>query len=111
MTRREFPAKVMVDAFTRASGRCEKCTARLVTGKFHYDHVIPDAMGGEPILANCAVLCTACHGVKTAGVDIPAIAKVKRVRAKHLGIRKRSTFPGSRDSKLKKHLDGRVSVR
>lgn len=91
--RQEFPAKVKVAAFERAKDRCEKCTARLVVGKFHYDHIIADALGGEPTVENCEVLCTACHGTKTQRQDVPAIAKVKRIRAKHLGIKRRSSFP------------------
>jgi 5-methylcytosine-specific restriction protein A len=92
MTRREFPDKVKVEAFQRADGRCEKCTAKLFVGKIHYDHRIPDAMGGEPTLSNCDVLCTACHGIKTRRVDVPAIAKVKRIRAAHIGAKKPSGF-------------------
>jgi len=91
--RREFTAKVMIAAFERAKDHCESCGARLTTGKFHYDHVIPDAMGGQPTLENCAVLCTGCHGLKTRTQDVPAIAKAKRIHAKHIGARKRSTFP------------------
>lgn len=86
--RREFPAKVRVAAFERAKGRCEKCTARLFVGKFIYDHIIPDALGGEPTLENCQVLCSACDDVKTDKNDIPVIAKVKRIRVKHYGGRK-----------------------
>jgi 5-methylcytosine-specific restriction protein A len=85
--RREFPAKVRVAAFQRANGQCESCTARLVPGKFAYDHDLPDWLGGEPVLSNCRVLCDACHGAKTAGEDVPRIAKAKRQRAKHAGIR------------------------
>jgi len=109
--RRNFPDKVKVAAFQRADGRCEGCTAKLFVGKIHYDHRIPDAMGGEPTLANCDVLCTACHGVKTQRVDVPAIAKVKRVRLRHLGIRKASGFPGGKDSKFKRKMDGSVVLR
>jgi 5-methylcytosine-specific restriction protein A len=91
--RREFPAKVRVAAFERAAGQCEKCTARLVVGKFAYDHVIADALGGEPTLENCAVLCDSCHGEKTPS-DTTAAAKVKRIRAKQVaGIKKPSTWP------------------
>lgn len=93
MTRRNFPDKVKAAAFERAKGHCEKCTAKLFVGKIHYDHRIPDAMGGEPTLANCEVLCTSCHGVKTQRQDVPAIAKVKRIRAKHIGARKPSSWP------------------
>lgn len=50
MSRREFSKRVMRDAFLRAGGRCEGdgCGARLTPGKFAYDHIIPDALGGEP---------------------------------------------------------------
>jgi 5-methylcytosine-specific restriction endonuclease McrA len=91
--RRNFPDKVKALAFERARGHCEKCSARLYVGKFAYDHVLADALGGEPILSNCEVLCSACHGVKTRRGDVPAIAKVKRVRARHIGVKKQSSFP------------------
>ena len=90
--RREFTAKVKVAAYERAGGGCEECGMPLRVGKFHYDHILPDALGGEPTLANCAVLCSGCHGAKTARQDVPTIAKVKRVRAKHLGAKKPSKF-------------------
>lgn len=93
MTRREFPDKVKALAFQRAKGRCEKCTARLVVGKFQYDHVIADALGGESTLENCAVLCTSCHGTKTP-IDTTKAAKVKRTTRKLVaGIKKQSRFP------------------
>lgn len=109
--RREFPDKVKVAAFERAGGRCEKCGARLFVGKFHYDHRIPDAMGGTPTLDNCDVLCTPCHGEKTHRHDVPDIAKVKRIRAKHIGARKPSTFPGGRNSPWKMKIGGRAERR
>jgi 5-methylcytosine-specific restriction protein A len=91
--RREFPAKVKHAAFERAADHCEGCGARLVVGKFHYDHVIADALGGEPTLENCAVLCVSCHGEKTPG-DTTKAAKVKRIRRKQVaGIKPRSSFP------------------
>lgn len=108
MTRREFPPKVMTKSFERAKGRCEKCTAHLYVGKFHYDHVIPDAMGGEPTLENCEVLCVACHSIKTRTKDVPEIAKVKRVRNNHIGIKPRSSFPKSR---WKRKVSGETVLR
>lgn len=85
--RREFPAKVKVAAFERAGKQCEVCTAPLYPGKFAYDHITPDALGGEPTLDNCRVICNACHGVKTSRQDVPAIAKADRQRARHLGAK------------------------
>jgi hypothetical protein len=54
----------------------------------HFDHVIPDGIGGKNDLQNCAVLCVPCHGDKTARLDIPIIAKAKRVSDKHEGHRR-----------------------
>ncbi len=109
--RQEFPAKVKVAAFERANKRCERCTSLLVPGKFRYNHRNPDALGGQPTLDNCEVLCLGCDGPQTYKIDIPKIAKSKRVRRREAGIRKRSRFPGSRDSRLKKKVDGSVVLR
>ena len=109
--RREFSAKIKVAAFERSGGNCEQCTARLYAGKYHYDHDNPDGLTGEPTLANCRVLCVACHSVKTRTQDMPAIARAKRRQRKHAGIRKPSRFPGSRASKWRKRMDGTVERR
>lgn len=108
--RREFPAKIKLAAWDRANGKCEgkNCGAKLFPGHVHYDHVIPDRLGGDPVLDNCAVLCTACHGVKTRTKDIPAIAKSKRVRRHHAGIKKfqRRPLPGTKASGWKHKMSG-----
>ena len=111
--RREFSKQVRRDAFLRAKGCCEGegCGARLTIGKFHYDHRIPDGLGGEPTLDNCQVLCTPCHGAKTSKKDVPAIAKAKRISDRHLGIKKPSKFACSRGSKFKKKISGEVVAR
>lgn len=108
MTRREFPKAIKVAAFDRAKGRCEECTARLVPGKFEYDHDLPDGLGGEPTLENCVVRCTSCHNPKTAKHDIPMIAKAKRSRAKHLGAAKPKRAWGG---KYRKKVSGEVVLR
>lgn len=87
MPRREFTAKVKVAAYERSGGKCEACKADLMPGRIHYDHVIPDAMGGSPTIENCAVLCKVCHGLKTTRQDAPQIAKMKRQRAAHIGAK------------------------
>lgn len=108
--RSEFPQKVKAQAFQRADGKCEgeNCGARLTLGKFHYDHDLPDDLGGEPTLENCKVLCVGCHKAKTKSIDMPRIAKGRRIRKREMGIKKRSTFSCSRDSGWKKKLDGTV---
>jgi len=109
--RREFSKQVKRDAFLRADGQCEGCGAKLTFGKYHYDHIIPDGLGGEPTLENCGVLCTPCHKVKTTTKDVPAIAKTKRIQDRQKGIKNPSKFACSRDSKWKKRIDGTVVLR
>jgi hypothetical protein len=42
-------------------------------------------------------------------VDIPQIAKVKRIRQRHIGAKQsRSPLPGGRRSQWKKKMDGSV---
>lgn len=84
MTRREFTRKTKAEAFARAAGKCEICTARLMPGKFRYDHRLPDALGGEPTLDNCVVQCLSCDAPKTAD-DVRRIRKADRQRDYHTG--------------------------
>lgn len=88
MARREFSKQVRREALKRADGHCEGagCGCDLTVGKFAFDHIIPDRMGGEPVLSNCQVLCTECHKVKTA-TDLGDLAKAQRREDAHQGIR------------------------
>jgi len=108
--RQNFPARIKVAAFARAEGACEGCGARLTVGKYHYDHDTPDGLGGLPTLENCKVLCTVCHGIKTATGDVPAIAKAKRREAAHVGAKtpSRNPLPCGRSSPWKKTMSGKV---
>jgi 5-methylcytosine-specific restriction enzyme A len=87
MSRKEFPAKVKVAAYARSQGHCEGCGVVLSVGKFHYDHELPDALGGEPTLENCKVLCTPCHTEKTSKEDVPRIRRADRQRRIHIGAK------------------------
>jgi 5-methylcytosine-specific restriction protein A len=108
MSRTEFSAKVKGQAWERCNGRCEKCTAKLFPGKFDYDHIKADGLGGEPTLENCAVLCTSCHHVKTVEQDRPIMQKADNIRKKHLGIKKPRGFG---NGKFRKKMDGSVVLR
>jgi 5-methylcytosine-specific restriction enzyme A len=112
MPRREFSVKTKMLATARSHGHCEGCTAPLVPGHRHYDHIVPDQLGGEPTLENCQVLCTACHSVKTAKQDIPAIAKAKRREVSHLGAKapSRNPMPGGKNTPWKIKMNPRRIV-
>ena len=111
--RTEFPAKTKALAFQRASGCCEECKSgvKLMVGDIFYDHRIADGLGGEPTLENCQVLCKRHHDAKTRKHDVPAIAKAKRIERKRIGIRKRSKFACSKDSRFKRKVSGEVVLR
>ena len=79
MSRRDFPRKVKAQAILRANGCCEACSAKLKVGEAEVDHILPDALGGEPILSNARVLCRVCHRTKT-DQDIGRIRKADRQR-------------------------------
>lgn len=84
MARREFPRKVKAAALARADGKCEKCTAALKLREGEVDHILPDILGGEPVLANAQVLCRICHAEKSAA-DIQRTRKADRARDKASG--------------------------
>lgn len=110
MSRREFPKTVRLAAWNRCGGFCEGCGAPLLPGRLQYDHITPDAVGGEPTLENRQVLCSGgratCHGAKTAERDVPLAAKTKRQREKSLGIRAPKRRIG--DPRLIRKVSGEV---
>ncbi len=84
MARSEFPAKVKLARWEHCGGFCEGCGVKIRPGNGpEYDHATMAAVGGPATLENCRCLCTNCHGIKTHTIDVPAIAKTKRIRAKH----------------------------
>jgi len=93
MPRLNFPRKIKAVAFKRADGKCEKCKAVLKTREGEVDHILPDALGGEPILANAQVLCRVCHKEKTKG-DVRRVRKSDRQRDKNTGaVKPKGSIP------------------
>lgn len=92
MARREFDANTRKAAWKRCKERCEYpgCGIKLQVGKFAYDHIVPDGLGGEPTLSNCQVLCAAHHEIKTTEQDRPIMQKADNIKAKHLDFKPKS---------------------
>lgn len=111
MTRTEFTTKIKLAAWQRCKGICEACGLKILGGA-EYDHVIPDALGGETTLGNCECVCAKCHRAKT-NDDVSRIAKAKRQQANYIGAKSSSSrpIPGSRASGLKKCMNGTVERR
>jgi hypothetical protein len=89
------------------------CNRVLRTGDINYDHISADAISRDNSLENCAVLCRACHGIKTREHDIPAIAQDRRVADLARGIKDswRKRLPGGKDSPFKLKIGGGVEDR
>jgi 5-methylcytosine-specific restriction endonuclease McrA len=92
--RKEFTDKTKLQAFTRANGRCEKCTRKVGAGqklRAEYDHIQACVFEGENSLDNCRLLCEECHKPKTVS-DIKSLAKTKRIEKKEAGIGKTKKY-------------------
>jgi 5-methylcytosine-specific restriction enzyme A len=113
--RKRRTAAARLRIFLEHKGICHVCGGRIgVTDAWDLDHVIPIALGGEDEEANLAPAHRkGCHGTKTAKEDVPNIARAKRREQRHAGIRKQTAnpLPGSRNSNIKKKMDGTVVYR
>lgn len=94
-------------------GTCCVCLQPIDKGeRFIDEHIIPLALGGTNDKSNRGMAHIQCAKIKTKR-DQALIAKAKRVRAKHLGFKKknRSKFACSKDLPFKKKLSGEVVPR
>lgn len=106
-----IPPRVRLRVFARHNGICHLSGRRIAAGDaWDLDHVVALANGGEHRESNLAPALRDKHRKKTAQ-DVAEKAKVAKVRKRHLGIRKRSSFACSRDSRWKKKIDGSVVLR
>lgn len=62
--------------------RANRVSPEMVISLFRHDHITPHADGGSDEWWNIDPLQTAVHEEKTAKIDVPRIAKGKRLRAK-----------------------------
>lgn len=108
MTRSSLSPMRRLAVLEANDGRCHLCGGKIVAGeKWEVEHVRPLSMGGEDGGDNLKPAHKSCHAGKTAA-EAPIRAKVMRVRAKHLGIKKPSKFSASRDGQWKQKIGGGV---
>lgn len=105
------PPRVRLRVFERYNGICYLSGRKIMPGdKWEAEHIVAIINGGENRENNLAPALTEPHKIKTAQ-DLAQKSKDYRVRAKHNGIKKPSRFPGSRDSRWKRKVDGSVVPR
>lgn len=115
MAKRRSISKAMRFAiYEAAEGRCHICgeVIDLATEKMEVEHQVPFALGGKEDLSNLKPAHPLCHAEKTKQ-DVTRIAKAKRVEKKHNGTFRapRHIVAGSKASKYRKSLNGKVTLR
>jgi 5-methylcytosine-specific restriction protein A len=93
-----FPPRVRLRIFERDKGVCQcGCGIQIRPGdKWQTDHKIALVNGGENRESNGRTILTEHHKGKTAE-DVAEKSRTYRVKARHLGIKKRRrTIPGRR---------------
>ena len=93
--RRPLSRKRRAELFARMKGICHLCRQPIVPPQaWDVSHVIPLAIGGKDDESNFDVAHRRCHRQWTAKHDQPVIAKTKRIKDKHEGIKSSSgTIP------------------
>lgn len=104
--RKGFTALQRLKIFEANGGRCHICSRKIQIGeRWDVEHKRPRALLGSDDAENLAPAHLECHAEKTAA-EASAIAKVKRIRAKHIGASRRG-WP----SKFRKKMNGEVVLR
>lgn len=99
-----------VKLFQVKRGLCHLCGMVVRAGEtWEVSHVIPLELGGADDESNWDVAHRKCHREHTAQNDIPAIAKAKRMEARHIGASvPKKPLPFGRNSLFKKKLSGQI---
>lgn len=92
--RRRISTKDRVALFEREGGICHLCKGLVHAGEaWDVSHDIPLELGGADDEINWKVAHRKCHREHTRTVDVPNIAKAKRMQARHIGAKAPSSRP------------------
>lgn len=91
--RRSLSSMERLRIFEEWDGRCHLCEQKIQAGEaWDVSHDRPLALLGADDNTNRKPAHRKCHAVQTAEKDLPAIAKAKRMKAKHIGAKKARGF-------------------
>lgn len=110
MIRKRLTTQQRFELLQREHHRCHLCKGQIEPGQgWDVSHEIPLELFGADDDTNRRAAHRKCHRTHTATVDIPAIARAKRIEAKyHAGPSSRRPMRGGRDDSLKRKMDGTV---
>lgn len=108
--RRAMSASRRLRIWEAHKGICCLCSAPIdgVREAWIVEHVRALGLGGADDDANCAPAHETCRRQKDRQ-DVPAIAKAKRIKAKHIRARPRRPWPGT--DKWKRKINGETIPR
>lgn len=94
MKRRHLTTLQRAKLFLERGGICHICSNKIVVPNeaWQVEHVVPFAMGGKDDVTNMCPAHVDCHAIKTKD-DVEAIAKAKRIEARHIGATVRKPWP------------------
>jgi len=106
--RKPLTPKQRMQLFVDRGGVCCECGGKIHVGERWIDeHIDPLSRTGTNALENRGIAHEKCARKKTSQ-EATERAKIRSVATKHFGAKKKSTMPGSRDSKWKRKMDGTV---
>lgn len=71
------------EIFERGNGRCHYCSTPLtLEGKWHVEHMLPQALGGSNEAWNLVAACVPCNLAKGDSTALEFVAQMKKVVAK-----------------------------
>src|SRR5882762_9603691 len=104
----KIPDRVKLRVFLKHDGCCSCCGRKIAPSEaWQCDHVVALVNGGEHKESNLQPLLARHHTIKTR-TDVRDKSRAYESRKRHYGLRKKSKFACSRDSKWKKKIDGTV---
>lgn len=111
--RKNMTPRLRLKVWEAHKGMCAICGGKIdgVRERWVLEHLRPLALGGADDESNMAPVHEGCALAKTFGKsgDLAKAAKAKRVKSKHLGIKKsKKPLPGGKGSKFRKKVDGSV---
>ena len=115
MKRRRLTRNQRKNLFDDHNGICHRCGIRIDAEHgeaWHAGHIIALSLGGDDDLSNMRPEHISCN-MKDAWEKVkPLAAKAARIRARHLGIKKKTKSWGyGRGDKFKKKVSGEVVLR
>ena len=100
------PSRVKLRVFEKYGGLCYLSGIRLTPGTWEIEHKVAIINGGENRESNLAPVSKGKVHQTKSREDVKTKAITYRKKKANIGLRKKSKFPGSKDSPWKRKIDG-----